>query len=98
MAVEISEPVQLRSMLTATSSFKVLWHFAEAGLGYALTTASAAFAQRIHMPDVVALPMANPILNRGTTHGMTRAGRHLSPAVHALLAHLVQGIPVRRDD
>lgn len=90
-AAEISEQVQLRNVLT-TSSFKVLWQFADAGLGYALTTASAAFAARIHMPDVVALPMANPILNRGTTHVLTRVGRHLSPAVHALLEHLVKGI------
>lgn len=97
MAAEISEQVQLRNVLV-TSSFKVLWQFADAGLGYALTTASAAFAARIHMPDVVALPMANAILNRGSTHVMTRTGRHLSPAVHALLGHLVKGIPTRRDD
>ncbi|MEJ8820563.1 LysR family transcriptional regulator [Variovorax humicola] len=91
-AAEISEQVQLHNVLIA-SSFKVLWQFANAGLGYALTTASAPFAARIHMPDVVALPMANPILNRGHMHVMTHAGRHLSPAANALLAHLLQGIP-----
>ncbi len=94
-AAEISEQVQLRNVLT-TSSFKVLWQFANAGLGYALTTASAPFASRIHMPDVAVLPMANPILNRGSIHVMTRVGRHLSPAVHSLLGHFVQGIPARR--
>jgi len=93
-AAELSEQVQLRNVVT-TSSFKLLWQFADAGLGYALTTASTRFTSRIGMPDVVALPMANPILNRGSTHVMTRVGRHLSPAVHALLAHLVEGIPQR---
>ena len=93
-AAEVSEQVQLRNVVT-TSSFKLLWQFAETGLGYALTTASAPFASRIGMPDVVALPMANPILNRGSTQVMTRAGRHLSPAVNALLAHLVEGISAR---
>lgn len=90
-AAEVSEQVQLRNMLI-TSSFKVLWQFADARLGYALTIASAPFAARFHMPDVVALPMANPILHRGKTHVMTRTGRHLSPAAESLLAHLVRGI------
>ncbi|MDW5444918.1 LysR family transcriptional regulator [Polaromonas sp. SM01] len=94
-AAEISEQVQLRNVLT-TSSFKVLWQFADAGLGYALTTASAPFTSRIHMPDVVALPMVNPILNRGSMHVMTRVGRHLSPAVQSLLDHFIKRIPVRR--
>lgn len=93
-AAEVSEQVQLRNVVT-TSSFKVLWQFADAGLGYALTTASASFTSRIGMPDVVALPMANPILNRGSTHVMTRAGRHLSPAANSLLAHFVEGIAAR---
>lgn len=93
-AAEISEQVQLRNVLVSTS-FKALWQFADAGLGYALTTASSAFAARIHMPEVIALPMANPILNRGSTHVMSRLGRHLSPAAHSLLEHLVRGIPDR---
>jgi DNA-binding transcriptional LysR family regulator len=94
-AAEISEQVQLRNVLT-TSSFKVLWQFARAGLGYALTTASALVTSRINMPDVVALPMANPILNRTSMHVMTRVGRHLSPTVHSLVDHFVKAIPVRR--
>nr|WP_218511268.1 LysR family transcriptional regulator [Variovorax sp. dw_308] len=93
-AAEISEQITLRNVLTA-SSFKALWQFVDAGLGYALTTASASFAARIHMPDVVALPMANPILNRGATHVITRTGRHLPPAVIALLDHFIAGIPSR---
>ncbi|MDM0117390.1 LysR family transcriptional regulator [Variovorax sp. J22R133] len=94
-AAEISEQLQLNNVLV-TSSFKVLWHFADAGLGYALTTASAAFASRIQMPDVVALPMANPILNRGAMHVLTRTGRHLPPAVLSLLEHFIKGIPAQR--
>ena len=54
-------------------------------------------AERIHMPDVVALPMANPILNRGATHVITRTGRHLPPAVIALLDHFIGGIPSRTE-
>lgn len=94
-AAEISEQVQLRTVLT-TSSFKVLWQFAEAGLGYALTAASPLATSRIHTPDVVALPMRNPILNRASMHVMTRVGRHLSPAVQSLLAHFLQRLPQRR--
>lgn len=97
-AAEISEQVQLRNVLTS-NSFKVLWQFAGAGLGYALLAARTPVGSRVpagvHLPEVVALPMANPLLNRASMHVMTRVGRHLSPAAHTLLAHVMQRMAAR---
>lgn len=100
-AAEISEQVQPRNVLTS-NSFKVLWQFAGAGLGYALLAARTPVGSRVpagvHLPEVVALPMANPLLNRASMHVMTRVGRHLpcSPyptrACHA--AGWPRGIPL----
>ena len=90
-AAEISEQVQLRQVLT-TNSFKVLWQFAGAGLGYALMAARTSSAQAHHLPEVAVLPMANPILNSSSLQVMTRAGRHLSPAARSLLDHFVKAL------
>ncbi|HYG42069.1 MAG TPA: LysR family transcriptional regulator [Bordetella sp.] len=89
-AAEISEQVQLKHVLT-TSSFRALWQFAQAGLGYTLCPAS--FSTWFNMPDLVALPMGNPIFNQGGITIVTRAGRHISAAAASLLKYLAARIP-----
>lgn len=91
-AAEISERIQLRHVLI-TSSYRALWQFANAGLGYTLCGTS--FASWFNMPDLVALPMKNPILQSHIAV-VTRAGRHLSPAARSLLQHLISHIPPLR--
>ena len=86
-AAELSEQVVLNNVLT-TSSYRALWHFANAGLGY--TLCSSLFSSLYHMPDVVELPMANPILNRCNIAIITRSGRHLPTAAISLLEHLIR--------
>lgn len=85
-AAELSEQIALRNVLT-TSSYRALWHFANANLGY--TLCSGVFAAVYKMADVVVLPLANPLFNRCSIGIVTRAGKHLSAAEHALLNHLV---------
>ncbi len=85
-AAEISERVRLNHVMT-TTSFRALWQFVNAGLGY--TLCGGTFATWINMPDIVALPMANPILNRCSVQIVTRHGRHLSPAATSLLQHVL---------
>ncbi|CAB3869374.1 LysR family transcriptional regulator [Achromobacter anxifer] len=89
-AAEISEQVRLRNVLT-TSSFKALWQFAAAGIGYALTPPIAVTAD-MRAQRLASLPLANPILNQGSLHVLSRAGRHVSPAARELLDHIVRGI------
>lgn len=88
-AAEISEQVSLKNVLT-TSSYRVLWHFANDGLGYILCP--SVFATWYNMPDLVVLPMRNPVFNQCSIAIVTRAGRHLSPAAISLLAHLSANI------
>ncbi len=75
-AAEISEQVRLRNVLT-TSSFKALWQFAAAGIGYALTPPIAVTAD-MRARRLASLPLANPILNQGSLQVLSRAGRHIS--------------------
>lgn len=89
-AAEISEQVQLRNVLT-TSSYRALWQFANAGLGY--TVCGTSFATWFNMPELLALPMANPIFNQSTIAIVTRVGRHLPAASSSLLRHLITHIP-----
>lgn len=89
-AAELSEQVQLRNVLT-TSSFRALWQFANAGLGY--TVCGTSFATWFNMPDLLALPMANPIFNQSTIAIVTRAGRHLPAAGNSLLQYLTTCFP-----
>lgn len=89
-AVEISEQMQLKHVLF-TSSYRALWQFASAGLGYTLCGTS--FATWFNMPDLVALPMHHPIFNQCGIALVTRAGRHLSPAANSLLQHLITHVP-----
>lgn len=85
-AAEVSERVRLNHVFT-TTSFRALWQFANAGLGYTLCGTS--FHSWLNMPDIVALPMANPILNQCSVQVVTRSGRHLPPAATLLLKHLI---------
>lgn len=85
-AAQLGEQVALKNVLT-TSSYRALWHFSNAKLGYALC--SGLFADLYDMPDVVMLPMANPIFNRCNIAIVTRSGKHLSAPVRSLLEHLV---------
>ncbi|MBV7483338.1 LysR family transcriptional regulator [Bordetella sp. BOR01] len=89
-AAEISEQVQLKHVLT-TSSFRALWQFAQADLGYTLCPTS--FAAWFNMPDLVALPLSNPIFNQGGITIVTRAGRHISAAATSLLKYLATRVP-----
>ena len=89
-AAEISEQVRLPNVLT-TSSFKALWQFAAAGIGYALTP-PIAVAVDLQARQLASLPLANPILNQGSLQVLSRAGRHVSPAARELLDHIVRGI------
>ncbi|OWT64017.1 LysR family transcriptional regulator [Candidimonas nitroreducens] len=89
-AAEISEQAQLRHTLS-TSSFRALFQFANAGLGYVLCT--RAFITWFNMPELVALPMNNPIFNQCGIAVVTRAGRHLSAAAKSLLEYLVKHVP-----
>lgn len=91
-AAEASEQIQLKHVLH-TSSYRALWQFANAGLGYTLCGTS--FAAWFNMPDLVALPMKNPILQSRMAI-VTRAGRHPSPAARSLLQYLIAEIPSLR--
>lgn len=74
-----------------TSSYRALWQYAYAGLGYILSGTS--FAHTFRMPELVMLPMASSILNSCGIETITRQGKHLSPAAQALLLHLKEHIP-----
>lgn len=91
-AAEISERIQLKHVLF-TSSYRALWQFANAGLGYTLCGTS--FATWFNMPDLVALPMKNPILQSHLAI-VTRADRHPTPAARSILQYLVANIPPLR--
>lgn len=88
-AAEISEQTQLKYSLF-TSSYRALWQYANAGLGYTLCGTS--FDAWFNMPELVALPMNNPIFNQSSLIIVTRAGRHLSPAARSLLQHIMRYI------
>lgn len=74
-----------------TSSYRALWQYAYAGLGYILSGTS--FANTFRMPELVMLPMASHILNSCGIEIITRTGKHLSPAAQSLLQHLKEHIP-----
>lgn len=90
-AAELDEQVTLRPMLE-TNSFQVLWDFAALGLGYIMTPRSVPL-KGPKFAELVALPLANPILNNSRIHVVTRAGRPLSPMANSLLAHVVARLP-----
>lgn len=89
-AAEISEGVRLNTLLT-TSSFGAIGHFAAAGLGYALGT-RLSLPAHLDTPDLIALPMRNPLLHNGRSQVVSRHGRVLSPAAAELLRVIVQDI------
>jgi len=86
-AAEISEGVRLPSMLT-TSSFSALGHFVSAGLGYTLGT-RISLTPNASNPELIELPMKNPLLSQGRSHIVSRHGRMLSPAAAELLRRVV---------
>jgi DNA-binding transcriptional LysR family regulator len=86
-AAEISEGVRLPSLLT-TTSFSALGHFVSAGLGYALGT-RISLTPNASNPELVELPMKNPLLSQGRSHIVSRHGRMLSPAAAELLRQVV---------
>lgn len=88
-AAELSERIQLKHVLV-TSSYRALWQFADAGLGY--TLCGPTFAAWFNMPCLVALPMKNPLL-RAQIAVVTRAGWHPTPAARSLLEYLVANKP-----
>ncbi len=87
-AAEISEGVRLNTLLT-TSSFGAIGHFAAAGLGYALGT-RLSLPAHLDTPELIALPMKNPLLNQGRSQVVSRHGRVLSPAATTLLGVIVR--------
>lgn len=91
-AAELDEHITLKPMLV-TNSFKVLWEFAALGLGYIMTPRSVAL-KGAQFADLVALPLANPILNNSRIHVVTRAGRALSPVANKLLRRVVKTLPL----
>lgn len=91
-AAELDEHSVLKSMLV-TNSFRVLWSFAAQGLGYILTPRSMPL-KGAQYKDLVALPLANPILNNSRTHIISRTGRHLSPVANRLLRHVIKTFPL----
>ena len=88
---EKDESIQLQFSLT-TSSYRALWQFAYAKLGYILSGTS--FAATYQMTDLAILPLANPIFNSCGIETITRSGKYLSPAANALLQHLIQHVPL----
>lgn len=100
-AAEIGEGVRLPTLLT-TTSFSALGHFVVAGLGYALSTRMS-LPPHLDTPDVVELPMKNPLLSQGCSHVISRHGRMLAPAATELLRLIVDdmsrtmGAAVRAD-
>ncbi len=89
-AAELAEHVRLRNAFT-TSSFKALWQYATLGSGYALMPL-VAIAVDMASQGLVALPMANSLLNQGGLHVVSRAGRPLSPAARTLLQYIVRAL------
>jgi hypothetical protein len=63
------------------------------GLGYILTPRSLPL-QGDQFKDLVSLPMANPILNNGRVHVLTRTGRNLPPIALNLLRHVIKTLPL----
>ncbi len=87
---EQDERVQLNFDFV-TSSYRALWQYAYAGLGYILSGTS--FVHTYQLPDLVLLPMANQIFNSCGIGTVTRQGKYLSPAAVALLEHLKKQVP-----
>src|SRR5690625_680070 len=87
---EQDERVQLNFDFV-TSSYRALWQYAYAGLGYILSGTS--FVHTYQLPDLVLLPMANQIFNSCGIETVTRQGKYLSPAAVALLEHLKKQVP-----
>ncbi len=87
-AAEISEGVRLPWLLTS-SSFGALGHFISAGLGYTLGTRISLTPHADH-PELIELPMRNPLLSQGRSHIVSRHGRLLSPAAAELLRCVVR--------
>jgi len=83
-----SEGVRLPSLLT-TTSFGALGHFVSAGLGYTLGTRISLTPNSDH-PELIELPMKNPLLSQGRSHIVSRHGRLLSPAAAELLRCVVR--------
>lgn len=94
-ATEVSEGVKLTSLLT-TNSFSALDDFVMAGLGYALRPRMPP-PMHLNIPEVIALPMKNPLLNQGRSHVISRHGRMLPPAVVELLRQIVGDIANLKD-
>lgn len=87
-AAEISEGVQLNSLLT-TTSFHAIGQFVAAGLGYTLSTRPALAIEKAEMAS---LPMENPILREGYMHVVSKHGRMLPPAGAELLRLIVRDL------
>ncbi|MBV8619581.1 MAG: LysR family transcriptional regulator [Curvibacter sp.] len=88
---ELDERVRLRPMLL-TNSFRVLWQFAMAGIGYVMSPRSQPF-KGSEFKAMVSLPLANPLLNSSFIHVVSRSGRYLSPIANKMLSHVVRGMP-----
>src|SRR5699024_5605373 len=87
---EQNERVQLRFDFV-TSSYRALWQYAYAKLGYILSGTS--FVHTYQLRNLVLLPMANQIFNSCGIETVTRQGKYLSPAAVALLEHLKKQVP-----